>query len=433
MVESVNKTLMWLITKLVISEDSPETIAGRLLPDRLKQISKGQDFMRIPAAVCAFALFSTSAAFGCGGNFSSFVNDMKAEAVAKGHEATAVDAFFAGVRSDPKVIRADRAQGIFQRPFVDFSRRLISKNRLVSARANSKKWNSVFDRVEREYGVSRGVLLAFWAFETDFGAVQGDFNTVNALVTLAHDCRRPELFRPQVFAALELFERGDLDPRRTTGAWAGEIGMVQMLPEDIIRNGIDGDGDGKVRLKTSAPDALMSGGNLLSDLGWRAGEPWLQEVTMPSDFDWAQTGLETTRPASEWVAMGVTPRSGDLQRTDLPASILLPQGRNGPAFIAYPNYRVFFEWNQSFIYVTTAAYFATRIEGADPYVAGNPSPALGESQMKALQQKLTTLGHDVGGIDGILGAKTRSAIQKEQQRLGLPADAWPTTKLLNSL
>jgi hypothetical protein len=154
---------------------------------------------------------------------------------------------------------------------------------------------------------------------------------------------------------------------------------------------------------------------------------------MPSDFDWAQTGLETTRPASEWVAMGVTPRSGDLQRTDLPASILLPQGRNGPAFIAYPNYRVFFEWNQSFIYVTTAAYFATRIEGADPYVAGNPSPALGESQMKALQQKLTTLGHDVGGIDGILGAKTRSAIQKEQQRLGLPADAWPTTKLLNSL
>lgn len=389
--------------------------------------------MKILATSFALALVSSTATFACGGNFGSFVNEMKREAVAKGHSATAVDAFFSGVRADSKVIRADRAQGIFQMPFVDFSRRLISKNRLQSARVNAKKWDSVFDRVERDYGVSRGVLLAFWAFETDFGAVQGNFNTVNALVTLAHDCRRPELFRPQVFAALELFERGDLDPRRTTGAWAGEIGMVQMLPEDIIRNGVDGDGDGKVRLKTSAPDALMSGGNLLSDLGWRKGEPWLQEVTMPSNFDWAQTGLDTSRVASEWAAMGVSPRSGRLQAANLPASILLPQGRNGPAFLAYPNFRVFFEWNQSFIYVTTAAYFATRIEGADPYNAGNPTAALSEGQMKSLQKKLTQRGHDVGGIDGILGAKTRSAVQKEQARLGLPADAWPTTKLLNSL
>ncbi|NNE89021.1 MAG: lytic murein transglycosylase [Silicimonas sp.] len=389
--------------------------------------------MKTLATAFAIALVTTTAVSACGGNFGSFVNDLKTEAVSKGHNAKAVDAFFSGVRADAKVIRADRAQGIFQMPFVDFSRRLISNNRLQSARANAKKWDSVFDRVERNYGVSRGVLLAFWAFETDFGAVQGNFNTVNALVTLAHDCRRPELFRPQVFAALELFERGDLDPRRTTGAWAGEIGMVQMLPEDIIRNGVDGDGDGKVRLKTSAPDALMSGGNLLSDLGWRKGEPWLQEVTMPSNFDWAQTGLDTTRKASEWAAMGVAPRSGKLQSANLPASILLPQGRNGPAFLAYPNFRVFFEWNQSFIYVTTAAYFATRIEGADPYVAGNPTAALSEDQMRSLQKKLAARGHDVGGIDGILGAKTRSAVQKEQARLGLPADAWPTSKLLNSL
>lgn len=119
--------------------------------------------------------------------------------------------------------------------------------------------------------------------------------------------------------------------------------------------------------------------------------------------------------------------------TNLQASILLPQGRNGPAFLAYPNFNVFFEWNQSFVYVTTAAYFATRLEGAPVFDAGNPSPALGEAQMKALQQKLTQRGHDVGGIDGILGAKTRDAVQKEQQRLGLPADAWPTVDLLNRL
>ena len=389
--------------------------------------------MKILTTALLITALSSTAAMACGGNFGNFVNGLKSEALSKGHSQKAVDTFFSGVRADPKVIRADRAQGIFQMPFVDFSRRLISNNRLQSAKRNATKWDSVFDRVEQEYGVSRGVLLAFWAFETDFGAVQGNFNTVNALVTLSHDCRRPELFRPQVFAALELYERGDLDPRRTTGAWAGEIGMVQMLPEDIIRNGTDGDGDGKVSLKTSPPDALMSGGSLLAGLGWRKGEPWLQEVSIPSDFDWAQTGLETKRPASEWARMGVAPRSGSLQGASLPASILLPQGRNGPAFLAYPNFNVFFEWNQSFIYVTTAAYFATRIQGAPVFNAGNPTAALGEAQMKSLQQKLSARGHDVGGIDGILGAKTRSAVQKEQARLGLPADAWPTTKLLNSL
>ncbi len=369
----------------------------------------------------------------CGGSFGNFIKEMKAEAVQKGHDRKAVDRFFAGVRQDPKVIRADRSQGIFQMPFIDFSQRLISQNRLKSGQRNAKKWDSVFDRVEQNYGVSRGVLLAFWAFETDFGAVQGNFNTVNALVTLAHDCRRPELFRPQVFAALELYERGNLDPARTTGAWAGEIGMVQMLPEDILVNGVDGDGDGKVSLKTSPADALMSGGKMLRSLGWRKGEPWMQEVVMPGDFDRSKTGLGTWQRASNWVAAGVEPRSGSLKAPNLDAAILLPQGRKGPAFLVYPNYNVFFEWNQSFIYVTTAAYFATRIEGASVYKGGKPSAALPEGQMKALQKKLAARGHDVGGIDGILGAKTRTAVQLEQKRLGLPADAWPTRQLLDRL
>jgi lytic murein transglycosylase len=392
--------------------------------------------MRILNLAFSFCLLSATAVTAqtpCGGSFEAFVSDMRAEARAKGHETASVDRFFASVRQDPKVIRADRSQGIFQMPFIDFSRRLISQNRIQAGQRNAQKWDAVFDRIERDFGVSRGVLLAFWAFETDFGAVQGDFNTVNALVTLAHDCRRPELFRPQVFAALELFEKGDLDPARTTGAWAGEIGMVQMLPEDILTNGVDGDGDGHVSLKTSPPDALMSGGKMLQSLGWRKGEPWLKEVVMPADFDWSLSGLSTTRSVSDWAGMGVRPRSGDLPGANLQASILLPQGRNGPAFLAYPNFNVFFEWNQSFVYVTTAAYFATRLEGAPVFDAGNPSPALGEAQMKALQQKLTQRGHDVGGVDGILGAKTRDAVQKEQQRLGLPADAWPTVDLLNRL
>jgi lytic murein transglycosylase len=386
--------------------------------------------------IASALILSATTALGqtpCGGSFAGFVSDMKSEARQRGHSGKVVDRFFASVRQDPKVIRADRAQGIFQMPFIDFSRRLISQNRVQAGQRNANKWDAVFDRIERDYGVSRGVLLAFWAFETDYGAVQGDFNTVNALVTLAHDCRRPGLFRPQVFAAMELFERGAIDPARTTGAWAGEIGMVQMLPEDIIANGVDGDGDGKVSLKTSPPDALMSGGKMLASLGWRKGEPWLQEVTVPASLDWSQTGLNHRMRASDWASLGVKPRSGGLQGANLPASILLPQGRNGPAFLAYPNFNVFFEWNQSFVYVTTAAYFATRLEGAPVYDAGNPSPPLSESQMKALQTRLVTRGHDVGGIDGILGEKTREAVQKEQARLGLPADAWPTRELLDRL
>ena len=368
----------------------------------------------------------------CGGDFAAFVNDLRAEAAARGHDPATVRAFFANVRRDQAVIRADRRQGVFQKPFTDFARHLISGYRLNTGRAKAREHDAVFDRVEARYGVSRGVLLAFWGFETDFGGFQGDFNTLNALVTLSHDCRRPELFRPQVFAALKLYERGAFSPTRTTGAWAGEIGMVQMLPSDILEYGTDGDGDGQVRLKTSAPDALTSGGRMLQGLGWRAGEPWLQEVSVPRDLDWSLTGLRTVRPAADWAAMGITPRHGQIVGR-LPASVILPQGRGGPAFLAYPNFRVFFEWNQSFTYVLTAAYFANRLTGAPVFDAGNPAPGLSDTQMKALQRKLAGRGYDVGGIDGILGAGTRAAVQDMQRRLAMPADAWPTRALLDAL
>lgn len=368
----------------------------------------------------------------CGGSFAGFVADLKAEAVAAGHAPATVERFFAGVRQDRKVLKADRAQGVFQMDFTGFARRLISSGRLNKGRANARKYAPVFDEIERRYGVSRGVLLAFWAFETDYGGYQGNFNTLNALVTLSHDCRRPQLFRPQVMAALELYERGDFDPARTTGAWAGEIGQVQMLPRDILENGVDGDGDGHVRLKTSASDALMSGAKMLKSLGWRAGEPWLQEVVLPDDLDWSETGRETQKPVSEWARLGVRPRRGKLA-DGLPASVIIPQGRKGPAFLAYPNFQVYFEWNQSFVYVLTAAYFATRLEGAPVFDARNPEPGLSGPEMQALQRKLQVLGYDVGKIDGILGSGTRRAVREMQAKLGMPVDGWPTVALLRRL
>ena len=283
----------------------------------------------------------------------------------------------------------------------------------------------------QKYGVSRGIILAFWAFETDFGQVQGDFNTRNALLTLAHDCRRPEMFQPQVMAAIALTGRGDFAPATTKGAWAGEIGMVQMLPRDILERAVDGDGDGHITLKTSAPDSIISAAHMLQFYGWRAGEPWLQEVVVPDGLDWSKTGLDTELPAAQWAKMGVQAREGNL--ANLPASILLPQGRKGPAFITYPNYKVLFEWNKSFVYVTTAAYFATRIEGASAYDAGNPDPAMPLETMVALQKRLAAKGYDMGKIDGIIGSATRRAVQAEQKRLGLPADGWPTQSLLDAL
>lgn len=386
----------------------------------------------LPAIACITLSTAPALAMTCGGDFRSFVSDLKHEAISQGHGAADVDLFFTAVRQNAAVLRADRAQGVFQKPFTEFAQRLISSNRLNTGKAKAKHHAATFDRIEAHYGVSRGILLSFWAFETDFGGFQGDFNTLDALATLAHDCRRPALFRPQIFAALRLFEQGSFDPARTTGAWAGEIGMVQMLPQDILNNGVDGDGDGHVSLKDSAPDALMSGARMLQDLGWRAGEPWLQEVSLPQDMDWSLTGLRTTKTGAEWAALGVRTRNAEMAE-GLSANILLPEGRGGPAFIAYPNFRALFQWNQSYTYVLTAAYFATRLEGAPAMVRGRPEPGLSSDQMKLLQKKLAARGHDVGEIDGILGAGTRAAVQDVQRELGLPADAWPTRALLERL
>ena len=389
--------------------------------------------MRLLPFVLAAGLLPAAATAQCGGGFQNFVTLMKDEAVQAGYDAATVNAFFAGTRQDSRVLKADRGQGVFQKPFIEFSRRLISQGRLNRGRQMAQKHDATFQRIERTYGIDRGVLLAFWAFETDYGGFQGDFNTRDALVTLAHDCRRPELFRPQVFSALELYKQGNFDPKRTTGAWAGEIGMVQMLPGDILEHGVDADGDGKVSLKTSAPDALMSGARMLSHMGWQPGQPWLQEVTIPADLDLSLTGTARKKSVGQWRGLGVAARDGKLPDASMRASLLLPQGHKGPAFLAYPNFDVYFEWNQSFTYVLTAAYFANRLQGSEVYDAGKPDNGLTGAQMKQLQKKLQARGHNVGDIDGILGARTRIAVQKEQARLGLPADAWPTPVLLQKL
>ena len=370
----------------------------------------------------------------CGGNFAQFIEGVKAEAMAQGVSADVAQDALRRASIDNKVLSMDRAQGVFRQTFLEFSKRSVSSNRMQVGAKKMNQYANTFARAEAEYGVPAAVITAFWGLETDFGAVQGDFNTLNALATLAHDCRRPELFRPQLIAAVEMVGHGDLDPSGTTGAWAGEIGQVQMLPRDIIEYGIDGDGDGQINLKKSSEDAIMTAARFIKALGWRAGEPWLAEVSVPSgNFPYEKSGLDQGMKLNDWTALGVGFRNGAPTSQNLPADLLFPQGRNGPAFLAFPNFSIYLEWNQSFIYTTSAAYFATRLAGAKPYDAGNPGNGLDDGTMKQLQQKLAARGHDVGKIDGILGGGTRAAVRAEQLRLGLPADGWPDQTLISKL
>ena len=382
--------------------------------------------------ILIFAL-SSAASGNCGGEFNKFLENIKKESREIGYTEEVVDAFFENVSLNPKVLEADRAQGIFLRPFNEFAPRLISEYRMYHGEKNLKKYSSTFNEIENIFGVSRGVLTSFWALETDFGAVQGNFNTLDALVTLAFDCRRPFLFRPQIFGALELFSRKEFNPVTTKGAWAGEIGMVQMLPKDILENGVDADGDGKVNLQSSTRDALFSAAKMLKSLGWKANEPWLQEVTLTKELDWFDTGTDKIKTVEEWVNLGINGKYTELPDGSDNASLIIPQGRKGPKFLAYSNFHVFFEWNKSFIYVLTAAHFANQLEGSPAFSPGNPDKGLNKNQMKLLQTKLKNLGYDVGKIDGILGAKTRRSIQEVQRTLKKPADAWPTIELLEIL
>lgn len=384
--------------------------------------------LSIIALLCSAGLVQAN----CGGNFSGFVDGLKAEARSNGFSRSEANKFFATAAIDKKVLQLDRSQSVFRQNFTTFASRVVSKNRRDVAAAKRREFAKTFATAEARYGLPSSVLLAFWAMETDFGANQGNINTLNALVTLAHDCRRPELFRPQIFAAMELWKLGSFNPASTTGAWAGEIGMVQMLPDDILKKGVDGDGDGRVLLKTSADDAILTSARVLQDHGWKSGEPWMVEVNVPSKMDWAKTGLGKKQAVSKWASLGVKAR-GEMPKGSLKASLLLPEGHKGPAFLVFDNFDVYFEWNKSLVNVTSAAYFATRLAGQPAFDKGNPTPPLEDAQMKALQKKLQARGYNVGKIDGILGANTRAAVQAEQVRLKLPADAWPTKELLNRL
>ena len=334
-----------------------------------------------------------------------------------------------------EIIRLDKNQKTFRLSFSEFSKSSVNKYRLLFGKKNIKMHKKLFEEVKSDYGIPAEVITALWAMETDYGAVLGDFHTLSALGTLAHDCRRSELFQSQYLAAIRLVDNKILSAEESLGAWAGEFGQIQMLPLDILNFGSDGDSDGKVELVKSSKDTIATAAKLIQSKGWQADQPWFEEVVITKEFPWRESGLGRPRTVTEWKKLGVRLRNSKVasSKDDLKTNLILPQGRNGPKFFAYPNFRIFMEWNNSFMYSTTAAYLANRLKGDPEYITENPADILKVEEMIALQKLLRRLGYEVGKIDGILGANTRQSVRKVQMNLGLPADSWPTIKLLQML
>jgi lytic murein transglycosylase len=372
-----------------------------------------------------------------GMSFDRFLADLKQQAVAEGVSQRALAEAAPYLVYDQGIVNRDRGQRVFGKLFTDFAQNRASDGAAKNAQARIRMHAAAFNRAEKEYGVPPAVIAAFWGLESSFGAELGNLHTLPSLVSLAYDCRRSEMFQKETIAALKIIDRGDLSASEMIGSWAGELGQTQFLPTHYFNYAVDYDGDGHRNLLRSPADVIGSTANYIANgLKWRRGEPWLQEVrvpqNLPSAFPWDQADLTIQLPRSKWAQLGVTyPDGKALPPDNLAASLLLPMGRTGPAFLAYPNFAAYTEWNNSLIYSTTAGYLATRIAGAPPMLRpAAPIAQLPLNELRELQQLLVRAGYNVGKIDGVMGQLSRSAVKAMQIKFGLAADSWPTAELL---
>ncbi len=392
------------------------------------------------AFACAFAfadLPSAAAAASCRNTaiFDRWLEAFKREAIEQGISARTLQSAAPYLTLDQNIIWTDRGQRFFSQSFLDFSDKLASRNRLQSGLAQITRHKALFTRAEQQYGVPAPIITAFWALESDFGSGMGNKPVLRSLATLAYDCRRSDMFRGELLAALKIIERGDLQAAEMIGSWAGELGQTQFLPSHYLNHAVDYDGDGSRNLMRSPADVIGSSAAFINSLGWAPGEAWLQEVRVPASLAWDQADLAIRHPRSQWGKWGVTAADGRALPVDAsPASLVLPMGRNGPAFLAYQNFQAFLKWNQSLNYAITAAYLAARLDGAPPMSRGrSPVQVLSATQITDLQTQLTRRGFPAGEADGKLGAASRAAIKAAQLKFGLPADSYPTMELLEIL
>jgi len=366
-------------------------------------------------------------------SFSQWREQFRAEALAAGISAATFEQAFAGVQPDPTVIEADRSQPEFTRPVWQYLESAISPQRVRSGRRLLSEHAATLDQIEARYGVDRETLVAVWGLESSFGQIMGDKSVIRSLATLAHEGRRPAFAKSQLIAALEILQHGDVAPQRMRGSWAGAMGQTQFIPTTYNTHAVDFDGDGKRDIWDSSADALASAAHYLQASGWKQGKAWGFEVELPEGFDYALADTEIRKPLGEWRYLGL--QGVPSGQEDASASLLLPAGHRGPAFLIMDNFRAILRYNNSSAYALAIGLLAENFQGKGQVAGSWPrgEQPLSRSERLELQERLVTQGFDPGTPDGIIGANTRKAIRGFQQRLGWPADGHPTQELLGRL
>lgn len=368
--------------------------------------------------------------------FDAWLTEFRQEAAQRGLSPEFLERSLAGLAPLPQVLERDRRQPEFYQTFLDYQARLVNEQRVAEGQARLLELKDLLAWVEARHGVPGRFLVAFWGVETNFGRNRGDFPTVAALATLAHDGRRGEFFRNELHQALRILADGHVAPQDLLGSWAGAQGQMQFMPSTFAQYAVDADGDGRKDIWNNLPDAFASAAHFLARLGWRRDETWGREILLPPGFDSRLAHRDYRQPQATWAAMGITDVDGQpLPASQQPAAVLLPQGRDGPAFLVYDNFRAILGWNRSDHYALAVGLLADRLLGLPGLRRGFEADnrRLSREQAIALQRCLMARGYDTGGADGLLGRLTREAIRAYQAQAGLPVDGYPSMGLLERL
>jgi len=394
------------------------------------------------AAICLFAAAFAAAPAGASDvpappPFEEWLAELKADAKRRGVSDETLAEAFDGVAPLPKVLEYDRSQPEFTRTFWQYLDRAVTETRIERGRALLREHAGLLGRMERKYGVQPRFLVSFWGLETNFGDYTGGFPVIDAVTTLAHDRRRADFFRSELLHALSILEAGHIAKPQMKGSWAGAMGQLQFMPSTFTGHAIDADGDGRKDIWGSLPDVFGSAANYLSNVGWRGDETWGREVRLPAGFDLELASSSIRKSLQDWQDLGVRRIGG----ADLPivagmeASLLLPAGVNGPAFLVYENYRNILVWNRSAYYAIAVGHLADRLVGLPALAAERPANdrAMSRDEVLEMQRRLNALGFDAGEPDGMVGPATRGAVKAYQKAAGLPPDGYPTPSLLEAL
>ncbi len=368
--------------------------------------------------------------------FASCLASLRADAQAKGVSGATYDTHTAALAPDMAVIDFLDAQPEFVTPIWDYLAALVDDERVADGRAMLAEWAPVLARVEAEYGVDAATVVAVWGVESNYGRNFGSRPLLTSLSTLSCFGRRQSFFRGEFFTTLKIIQDGHVAPERLTGSWAGAFGHTQFMPSTFMRLAVDFDGDGRRDLVDSVPDALASTANFLKRAGWRSDLPWGFEVSLPRGMDVSGAGRRNKQPISAWAARGVRRIDGaPMPAAATPAGLLLPAGKDGPAFLVTRNFDAVYSYNAAESYGLAIAHLSDRLRGGAPFATPWPTddPGLSRAERRELQQLLIARGHDIGEADGMIGARTREALKLEQAALGLAADGRAGQRVLQAL